>query len=163
MKGKKLTHFNDQGQIQMVDISQKGETVREAIARGTIFMQPSTLKAILHNDIKKGNALETAKIAGIMAAKRTSSLIPLCHPISLAIIDINFSIDQDKNAITIESKAKTIGQTGVEMEALTAVSISALTIYDMCKAIDRAMKISNIVLMKKSGGQSGTFVREEGK
>ena len=150
MKEKKLTHFNDQGQIQMVDISQKGETVREAIARGTIFMQPSTLKAILHNDIKKGNALEAAKIAGIMAAKRTSSLIPLCHPIPLTIIDINFSIDQDKNAITIESKAKTIGQTGVEMEALTAVSVSALTIYDMCKAVDKNMVITDIKLLKKT-------------
>ena len=163
MKRKKLTHFNDQGQVQMVDISRKGDTVREAIAQGTIFMRSSTLEAILHNEIKKGNALNAAKIAGIMAAKHTYSLIPLCHPIPLTAIDVNFSIDQNQNSITIESRVKTINQTGVEMEALTAVSVSALTIYDMCKAIDRAMKISDIVLVKKSGGQSGTFIREEGR
>ncbi|MGA1876434.1 MAG: cyclic pyranopterin monophosphate synthase MoaC [bacterium] len=161
--GKKLTHLDEQGQARMVDISRKGQTVREATARGIIFMKASTLEAITGNEIKKGNVLQVAKIAGIMAAKQTASLIPLCHPISLTAIDLIFSIDESQSAVVIESRVKTIGQTGVEMEALTAVSVGALTIYDMCKAIDRAMRISDIVLVKKSGGQSGTFIRQEGK
>jgi len=157
----KLTHFDEHGQARMVDVSSKKVTLREAVARGTVFMQPSTLEAIVHDEIKKGNALEVAKIAGIMAAKRTSSLIPLCHPIPLTSIDLNFSINQAQSFITIEAGVKTTGQTGVEMEALVAVSVAALTIYDMCKAIDRAMRISDIILVKKSGGQSGTFIRED--
>ncbi|MEW6378357.1 MAG: cyclic pyranopterin monophosphate synthase MoaC [bacterium] len=160
MNSPELTHFDEHGQARMVDVSSKEATVREASARGTVFMQPQTLNAIMQNEIKKGNALEVAKIAGIMAAKRTSSLIPLCHQIPLTAIDLDFAIDQTQSSIIIESRVRTIGQTGVEMEALVAVSVAALTIYDMCKAIDRAMSISNIVLMKKSGGRSGTFIRE---
>ena len=161
MKKDKLTHFNEHGQARMVDVSTKKVTAREAVARGTVFMQPSTLDAIVRDEIKKGNAQEVAKIAGIMAAKRTSSLIPLCHPIPLTAIDLNFFIDRAQSCITIESEVKTSGQTGVEMEALVAVSVAALTIYDMCKAIDRAMRIGDIILMKKSGGQSGLFIRED--
>ena len=161
MKKDELTHFNEHGQARMVDVSSKKVTAREAVARGTVFMQASTLSAITQDEIKKGNALEVAKIAGIMAAKRTSSLIPLCHPISLTAIDLNFSINQAQSCITIESVVKTSGQTGVEMEALVAVSVAALTVYDMCKAIDRAMRIGDIILVKKSGGQSGTFIRED--
>ena len=161
MEKDKLTHFDEHGRARMVDVSSKKVTAREAVARGTVFMQPSTLEAIVHDEIKKGNALEVAKIAGIMAAKRTSSLIPLCHPIPLTSIDLNFSIDKAQSSITIESGVKTSGQTGVEMEALVAVSVAALTIYDMCKAIDRGMRISDIILVKKSGGQSGTFIRED--
>lgn len=160
MEKHELTHFDEHGQARMVDVSSKSVTAREAVARGTIFMQPSTLEAIVKDEIKKGNALEVAKIAGIMAAKRTSSLIPLCHPIPLTAIDLNFAIDQARSSITIESTVKTSGQTGVEMEALVAVSVAALTMYDMCKAIDRAMRIGDIVLMKKSGGRSGTFIRK---
>jgi len=158
-----LTHFNEHGQAKMVDVSSKEATVREAVARGSVFMQPQTLRAIMQDEIKKGNALQVAKIAGIMAAKRTSSLIPLCHPIPISAIDLDFSIDQGQSSISIEATVKTISQTGVEMEALVAVSVSALTLYDMCKAIDRAMRISDIILVKKSGGRSGTFIREEHK
>ena len=161
MEKDQLTHFDEHGQARMVDVSSKKVTEREAAARGVVFMQPSTLEAIVHDEIKKGNALEVAKIAGIMAAKHTASLIPLCHPILLTSIDLNFSIDQAQSCITIESGVKTIGQTGVEMEALVSVSVAALTLYDMCKAIDRAMRISDIVLVKKSGGRSGTFIRED--
>lgn len=158
-----LTHFNEHGQAKMVDVSSKEATVREAVARGSVFMQPQTLRAIMQDEIKKGNALQVAKIAGIMAAKRTSSLIPLCHPIPISAIDLDFSIDQGQSSISIEATVKTISQTGVEMEALVAVSVSALTLYDMCKAIDRAMRISDIILVKKSGGRSGTFICEEHK
>jgi cyclic pyranopterin monophosphate synthase len=161
LKKDELTHFDEHGQARMVDVSAKKVTAREAVARGTVFMQASTLNAIVQDEIKKGNALEVAKIAGIMAAKRTSSVIPLCHPIPLTAIDLNFSINQAQSCITIESVVKTSGQTGVEMEALVAVSIAALTVYDMCKAIDRAMRIGDIILVKKSGGQSGTFIRED--
>ncbi|MEW5801160.1 MAG: cyclic pyranopterin monophosphate synthase MoaC [bacterium] len=161
MRNNKLTHFDEHGQARMVDVSSKSATAREARARGTVFMLPETLDAIMHDGIKKGNALEVAKIAGIMAAKRTASLIPLCHPIPLTAIDLSFSLDDTQSSITIESMVKTTGQTGVEMEALVAVSVAALTLYDMCKAVDRAMSISNILLTKKSGGKSGTFIREE--
>ena len=161
MENNQFTHFNEHGQARMVDVSSKESTAREAVAQGTVFMQPSTLAAIMRDEIKKGNALEVAKIAGIMAAKHTSSLIPLCHPIPLTAIDLAFSIDQAQSSITIESSVKTTAKTGVEMEALVAVSVAALTIYDMCKALDRAMRIGDIILVKKSGGQSGTFIREQ--
>lgn len=158
---KRLTHLNEDGHIQMVDISQKDITIREAIAEGTIFMQPTTLEAIEQHTIKKGHVLAAAKMAGIMAAKNTASLIPLCHTIPLTQVELDFHLSHETNSIKIQAKVKTIGQTGAEMEALTSVCISALTIYDMCKAIDRSMTISGIVLKKKSGGKSGLFIRAE--
>ena len=160
MEKEKLTHLDEQGHIRMVDVSFKPPTLREAIARGTISMEAKTLEAVLHHKVKKGNVFETAKIAGIMAAKKTFLLIPLCHQIQLTTINLDFFVNREKNSIAITSSVKTIERTGVEMEALLAVSVSALTIYDMCKAMDRGMKISDIILLKKSGGQSGTFVRE---
>ncbi len=160
MKKDELTHFNEHGQARMVDVSSKKVTAREAVARGTVFMQPSTLEAIVHDEIKKGNALEVAKIAGIMAAKRTSSLIPLCHPIPLTSIDLNFSINQAQSCITIESGVKTSGQTGVEMEALTGVSVALLTIWDMVKSAEKdndgqypVTRIDGIRVLEKHKGR----------
>lgn len=156
-----LTHFDEQGRSRMVDVTQKPVTAREAVARGIVVMQAETLKRILDKGITKGDVLEVARLAGIMGAKRTSSLIPLCHPIPITSIEIGFSTDEKENCIEIEACAKTIDRTGIEMEALTAVSIAALTIYDMCKAIDRGMTIRSIELIKKSGGKSGLFVKKE--
>lgn len=155
-----LTHLDDEGQVRMVDVSEKPATARDAVARGVIRMQPETLALITEQQTKKGNVLETARIAGIMAAKRTSELIPMCHPIPLTHVQVDFFPDPDSQSIRIEAIARLVGQTGVEMEALTAVSIAALTIYDMCKSYDRAMTISDIYLLKKSGGRSGTYVRQ---
>jgi cyclic pyranopterin phosphate synthase len=155
-----LTHLDDEGQVRMVDVSEKPATARDAVARGVIRMQPETLALITEQQTKKGNVLETARIAGIMAAKRTSELIPMCHPIPLTHVQVDFFRDPDSQSIRIEAIARLVGQTGVEMEALTAVSIAALTIYDMCKSYDRAMTISDIYLLKKSGGRSGTYVRQ---
>ncbi len=145
----------------MVDVSAKGETLREALARGKVLMKPETVGAVEEASLSKGDVLAVAKIAGILAAKKTGDLIPLCHPLELTGIEIVFSTDRAKGEITIEAKVKTVGKTGVEMEALTAVSAAALTIYDMCKAADRAMVLSDIKLIRKSGGRSGTFIRRE--
>lgn len=145
----------------MVDVSAKGETLREAVARGKVLMKPETVGAVEEASLSKGDVLAVAKIAGILAAKKTGDLIPLCHPLELTGIEIVFSTDRAKGEITIEAKVKTVGKTGVEMEALTAVSAAALTIYDMCKAADRAMVLSDIKLIRKSGGRSGTFIRKE--
>ena len=157
MKEKELTHFNKEGRARMVDVGGKDDTLRIAIAEGEIIMQPSTLKMIKDRKIIKGDVLGVAQVAGIMAAKKTSEIIPMCHPLLLTSININFKVDEGKNKIIIQSQVKTVGKTGVEMEPLTAVSVAALTIYDMCKAIDRGMTIQDIHLVEKSGGQSGHY------
>jgi cyclic pyranopterin phosphate synthase len=158
---KKLTHINQKGDAQLVDISDKAISHRKAIAEGSIQLNKTTLKLIQDNSIKKGDVLNTARIAGIQAAKKTWELIPLCHTINLSKIDINFSIDKKNNIITCQSSCECFAQTGLEMEALSAVSIALLTIYDMVKAVDRKMVISNIHLVEKSGGRSGVYKREK--
>ncbi|WP_165974164.1 cyclic pyranopterin monophosphate synthase MoaC [Marinitoga lauensis] len=156
-----FTHIDENGNVQMVDVSNKDITLRVAKAHGKIKMKKETLEAIVSGKITKGNVLTTAKIAGIMGAKKTSELIPMCHNIFISKIDIEFKINEDN--IEIFSFAKTNSQTGIEMEALTAVNIAALTIYDMCKAVDREMEITEIYLLEKSGGKSGHFKRSENK
>ena len=158
---KKLSHVNNEGQVQMVDVTAKAKTIRKAKARGIVKMDTRTLKLIEKGQIAKGNVLTTAKIAGIMAAKKTGELIPLCHPLEITGIDINFDIDHKNSQITIESQVQVAGKTGVEMEALTAVSVAALTIYDMCKAVNKRIIIGDIMLLEKSGGKSGTFIRNK--
>jgi len=157
----KLTHFDDEGAARMVDVSGKSETVREAVAAGSVFMLPETLQLILDRKVSKGDVLGIARAAGIMAAKKTSDLIPLCHPLNLTAVDISFDPDEKASCVNMRATVRTTGQTGVEMEALTAIAAAGLTIYDMCKAVDRGMIITGIRLMKKTGGKSGTFVREE--
>ncbi len=157
---KKLSHFDQNGRAKMVDVTGKKITHREAQAQAEIYIRKETLEKILENKIAKGDTLTIAKTAGIMAAKKTPSLIPLCHPIAITDVDISFNINKKKNSITIISKVKSQGKTGVEMEALTAAMISALTIYDMCKADDKNITISNIYLLKKTGGKSGTYIRD---
>lgn len=156
-----FTHMDDQGRVRMVDVSDKPPTQRAATARARISMNRETFEKIITNTVRKGNVLETARIAGIMAAKQTSGLIPLCHPIHIQHIQVDFAPDEKSCAIDIAATVRANDQTGVEMEAMTAVSIAALTIYDMCKSHDRAMAISDIYLVNKSGGKSGTYVREE--
>ena len=155
-----LTHFDMEGQAIMVDVSAKPLTVREAVAKGQIKMQPKTLQQILDQRMKKGDVFSVARLAGIMAAKQTSALIPLCHPLPLSAVEIDFDSDPQQGKIAIRATTKVTGQTGIEMEALTAVSVAALTIYDMCKAIDKEMVIEGICLLKKTGGRSGTFIRK---
>ena len=155
-----FTHIDEKGRVRMVDVTKKVSTLRTAIAQGLISMKPATLDMILSQNVKKGNVLETARIAGIMAAKKTCDLIPMCHPLNITHLQIDFFPEQAASSIKIEAVARISGQTGVEMEALTAVSIAALTIYDMCKSYDREMAISDICLLEKSGGKSGTFTRE---
>ncbi|GIK24961.1 MAG: cyclic pyranopterin monophosphate synthase accessory protein [Betaproteobacteria bacterium] len=150
-----LTHFDARGQAHMVDVAEKGETHRLARAVGTVFMQPATLALIESGDARKGDVLGVARIAAIQAAKRTSDLIPLCHPIPLTRVGVEFAIDRARACITCEATAETVGRTGVEMEALTAVSVGLLTIYDMCKAVDRGIYFENIRLLEKAGGKSG--------
>lgn len=152
-----LTHFNQAGEAHMVDVGSKDASTRIAIASGKITMQKNTLDLIIAGNHKKGDVLGIARIAGIMASKRTSELIPLCHPISLTHVTVDFEIFENDSSISCTAKTQTIGQTGVEMEALTAVQIALLTIYDMCKAVDRGMVISDIHLTKKSGGKSGDW------
>lgn len=156
-----LTHINDEGRARMVDVSEKLDTQREAIAKGSISMKIETLEKIKEGTIKKGDVLSVAQVGGIMGAKNTSSIIPMCHPIFISGCDISFKMDFENSKVDITATTKNTGKTGVEMEALTAVSIAALTIYDMCKAIDRGMIISDIMLMKKSGGKSGVFERKD--
>lgn len=155
-----LTHINDQGRARMVDVSEKAITHRIAVAAGSIYMHPETLQAIIDGQIKKGDVLAVAQVAGIMAAKQTSAIIPMCHPLMLSGIDIHFETDTEENAVHIKASVKTTGQTGVEMEALHAVSAAALTIYDMCKAIDRGMHITNLRVIEKDGGKSGHFTQQ---
>jgi cyclic pyranopterin phosphate synthase len=155
-----FTHIDDKGHVRMVDVTAKKPTVRTAVAGGRITMNPETFELIQNQKVKKGNVLETARIAGIMAAKKTAGLIPMCHPLNITHIQVDFSPDAANSSIGIEAAVRAIDQTGVEMEAITAVSIAALTIYDMCKATDKEMTISKIQLLKKSGGKSGTYVRK---
>jgi len=152
-----LTHFDAQGNAAMVDVSDKGETVRIATARGHITMQPETCALIVEGRAAKGDVLGVARLAGIMAAKRTADLIPLCHPLMLSRVSVDFQPDPANGTVEIEATVKLTGRTGVEMEALTAVSVAALTIYDMCKAVDRGMTIGDIRLVHKEGGRSGTY------
>ena len=154
---RKLTHFDDSGNAHMVDVGAKGETERVAVARASVTMQAATLKLIAAKKAAKGDVLAVAQLAGIMAAKRTPELIPLCHPLSLSSVDVKLSLDKKRNAVDIEATCKLKGRTGVEMEALTAASVAALTVYDMCKSVDRGMVISEVRLLHKSGGKSGTF------
>ncbi len=157
---KKLTHIDKSGKAKMVDVSEKPLTQREAVARGFVTMKKTTLTLIQKNSIAKGDVLGVARVAGIMAAKNTSALIPLCHPLNVSSLHVDFSLDRKKSRIVIEARVKITGQTGVEMEALTAVSIAALTIYDMCKAVDKEMVISDVMLIEKTGGKSGIFRRK---
>lgn len=154
---KKLTHLDEQGQAEMVDVGQKSETERVAVARGSVIMQPETLQLIIEGNLKKGDVLTIAQLAGIMAAKRTSDLIPLCHPLLLTHIDVSCTPNLPESRVDIEATVRLNGKTGVEMEALTAVSVAALTIYDMAKAVDRQMQLTEIRLAHKSGGRSGTY------
>lgn len=153
-----FTHFNEAGRSKMVDVSEKKSSERMAVARGAISMKKATLKKIIDGQMKKGDVLGVAQVAGIMGVKRTADLIPMCHNIFISGSDINFQIDEANSRILIEAVVKNTGQTGVEMEALTAVSVAALTIYDMCKAVDKEMTIEAIYLAKKTGGKSGKFI-----
>lgn len=157
----KLTHFDQDGNARMVDIGGKEDTERIAVASGEISVSDPVLRAILSDTVEKGDVLGVARLAGIMGAKNTSQAIPMCHPLMLTGIDISFDIDEEKKLIQARARVKTRGKTGVEMEALTAVSTSLLTIYDMVKAIDKSMEISNIRLESKSGGKSGDYKRKE--
>lgn len=161
MTEKKFTHFDDAGNARMVDVSAKIETTRVATAVGRISMTPEAYSMVKSGTMKKGDVLGVARIAGIMAAKKVDSLIPLCHPLAITRADVSFSFHDEAFTVGIEATVGITGKTGVEMEALTAVSVAALTIYDMCKAVDKSMDISAIHLMTKSGGKSGDFVREE--
>lgn len=156
-KAEELTHLAEDGSVRMVDVGEKAVTAREAVAAGSIRMSPETLAAIVEGEAPKGNVLETARIAGIMAAKRTHEMIPLCHPIAVTGVDLTFTAEED--GVSARSSVRVDERTGVEMEALAAVSVSLLTIYDMCKAIDKSMVIEDIRLVKKTGGRSGTYVR----
>ena len=155
-----LTHFDGAGQAHMVDVGDKKETKRVAVASGTITMNPETLSLIQSGSSKKGDVLGVARIAAIQASKKTSELIPLCHPLAITRVTADFEIQQDLNSVTCTTTVETWGKTGVEMEALSAVSVALLTIYDMCKAVDRGMTIKNIGLKEKSGGKSGTWIAE---
>lgn len=156
---KKLTHLDKEGKARMVDISEKPLTQREAVAKGSVYMKPETLRLIEDKKVPKGDVLCVSRVAGIMAAKRTSEVIPMCHPLNITSVDIKLNLDSKKNKVDIEACVKILGRTGVEMEALTAVSAAALTIYDMCKAVDKEMVISDIMLMEKRGGKSGVYKR----
>lgn len=155
-----LTHFNASGEAHMVDVGDKADTMREAVVEGRIYMEPSTLEKIMQGDHKKGDVLGIARVAGIMGAKKTPDLIPLCHPIMITNVELDLTPEPEKNAVYCLGRVRCKGQTGVEMEALTAVQVALLTIYDMCKAVDRGMVIDGVGLMKKSGGKSGTWVRD---
>jgi cyclic pyranopterin phosphate synthase len=154
---KKLSHIDEEGKARMVDISKKKETAREAVASAMVQMKPETLELISDKKIPKGDVFSAARIAGIMAAKKVSSIIPLCHPLNVTSVEIDLETDKKKSCVRIVSRAKITGKTGVEMEAMTAVSVAALTIYDMCKAVDKGITITDITLLQKKGGKSGTY------
>lgn len=154
-----LTHIDEEGRVRMVDVSAKPPTLRTAVAEGRIRMRPETFALIHDQKVKKGNVLETARIAGVMAAKRTADLIPMCHPINITHAEVDFTPESETHSILITASARLKDQTGVEMEALTAVSVAALTIYDMCKAIDRGMELVELCLLEKRGGKSGHWSR----
>ena len=155
-----LTHFDKSGRSRMVDVGAKDDTERAATATATVSMKQETFQRIMDGEIKKGDVLGVAQVAGIMAAKKTSDLIPMCHPLNITSVEMDFLPDKETSRIKVIATAKLVGKTGVEMEALVAVSAASLTIYDMCKAIDREMEISEVRLLRKSGGKSGIFVRE---
>jgi cyclic pyranopterin monophosphate synthase len=155
-----LTHIDERGKARMVDVSAKEVTEREAVAKGRVLMKMETLELILANEVKKGDVLGVARVAGILAAKKTGELIPLCHPLNITSVEVEFETLRDVPCIDITATARVSSRTGVEMEALTAVSAAALTIYDMCKAVDKGMTLTDIRLVRKTGGKSGTFVRE---
>ncbi len=157
---KKLTHMDESGRPRMVDITEKPDTHREAVVKGTVSMQAATFDLLKKGKMAKGDVLAVAQLAGIMAAKQTPNLIPLCHPVPIGDIKIEFSLNEENGTAEITTTVKSVGKTGVEMEALTATAVTALTIYDMCKAIDRGMRIENIRLIRKSGGKSGTITLE---
>ena len=156
-----LTHINEQGRAKMVDVSNKKETIREAVAYGNVYMKKETLQRIKEGAIKKGDVLSVAQVAGIMGSKKTSDIIPMCQPIMISGCDLKFNLNCDENKVERTATVKNTGQTGVRMNTITAVTVAGLTIYDMCKAIDREMIVSDIMLMKKSGGNSGLFERKE--
>jgi len=158
-----LTHFDAAGRARMVDVSEKADTAREAVARGRVRMRPETLARIVEGRIAKGDVLGVAQVAGVMAAKRTWELVPMCHPLLLTSVGLAFDIDEAASTVGITATVRTTGKTGVEMEALTAVAVAALTVYDMCKAIDRGMVVEEVRLVRKSGGKSGVFVAEQEK
>jgi cyclic pyranopterin phosphate synthase len=157
----KLSHLDEQGRAKMVDVSDKDITSRIAVARGTIHMRTETLALILDDKIEKGDVFSVARVAGIMAAKKTSDLIPMCHPLNITSVEIDLKPAENPARVEIEASVRVSGKTGVEMEAMTAVSVAGLTIYDMCKAVDREMSIGEVRLVKKSGGKSGTFLKKE--
>ena len=152
-----LTHLDAEGRARMVDVSDKAETRRAATAKGAVLMRPETIALIREGGVKKGDVLTVARLAGIMGAKRTPDLIPLCHPLKLTSIEVELTLDEARSAVDITATAKLSGRTGVEMEAMTAVAVAALTVYDMCKAVDRGMRLTDILLTRKSGGKSGTY------
>ena len=156
-----FSHLDKEGRARMVDISDKAPTLRVAVATGSVSMREETFRRIMGHEIAKGDVLGVAKVAGVMAAKKTSELIPMCHPINITDVSITFNPLEEEKRIIIQAEVKTLDRTGVEMEALTAVSVAALTIYDMCKAVDKDMEISDIKLIMKSGGRSGTYMRKE--
>jgi len=157
---KKLTHMDESGRPKMVDITEKPDTHRQAVARGLVRMQPTTLELLKKGQVAKGDVLSVAQLAGIMAAKQTPHLIPLCHPLLIDDVRVEFNIDEKESTVEITATVESTGKTGVEMESLTATAVAALTIYDMCKAVDRGMRIENIRLVRKSGGKSGTITLE---
>lgn len=156
----KLTHIDDDGNAVMVDVSGKDRTERTATSAGSVYMMPETLKLIMEGGVKKGDVLTVAQLAGIMGAKKTADLIPLCHPLELSSVKVELTCDPDRNAVDISATCKLTGKTGVEMEAMTAVGIAALTVYDMVKAVDRGIRIGDIRLVRKAGGKSGAFDAE---
>ncbi|MDT8306920.1 MAG: cyclic pyranopterin monophosphate synthase MoaC [Anaerolineae bacterium] len=156
-----LSHLDESGRARMVDVSAKAVTERLAVARGAVYMQPVTLQLIIEGNVKKGDVLTVAELAGVMAAKRTSDLIPLCHPLLLNKVEVVCTPEPEAGRVAIEASVGVSGKTGVEMEALTAVTVAALTIYDMAKAVDRGMRIADVRLVRKEGGRSGTFVAED--
>ncbi len=156
----KFTHLDSEGNARMVDVSDKDASERTATAKGSVLMRPETMAMIVEGGVKKGDVLSVARLAGIMGAKRTPDLVPLCHPLALTSITVDLMCDAERNAVNITATCKLKGRTGVEMEALTAVAVAALTVYDMCKAVDRGMRIADIRLVHKAGGKSGTFTGE---
>ena len=160
MTEQRLSHIDDAGRARMVDVTAKDETMRVAVAKGRVVMKPETLRLLLRGEIAKGNVLTTAQVAGVMAAKRTHELIPMCHPLLLTGIDVELAPDEAASAVEITATVRTTGKTGVEMEALTAVAVAALTVYDMCKAVDRGMRLEAVRLVRKSGGKSGDWTAE---
>lgn len=154
-----LSHIDASGRARMVDVGEKAVTHRVAVAQGTVRMAPATARRIAAGQVAKGDVIATARLAGVMAAKKTGELIPLCHPLPLEFVDVRLEVDAEAGRVVIEAEARTTAKTGIEMEALTAVSVAALTIYDMCKAVDRGMVVEDICLTKKSGGRSGDWVR----